>query len=315
MKTRQQTTTRRSFLKETTAVGLAAVVSPCLHAQSIRDTSWIDAHSHIWTRDIAKYPLNPTSSLDKLDPPSFTAEELIELAAKSGVGRVVLIQHFPYHGWDNSYLLDSIKKYPGRFCAVGMIDHQLPNVLQRMKDMLAANVTGFRITPGNDPKNWLNHDGMNAMWRGAAETGQNICLLINPENLSQIDKMCQTYASTPVVIDHFARVGMTGVIKQEDVDALCQLAKHPKIKVKASAYYALGLKAPPYTDLIPMLRRVLDAYGPERVMWASDAPYQTQKGNSYDASIKLITENCPFLSSNDRQWLLKGTAEKTFFWS
>ncbi|MCA9109870.1 MAG: amidohydrolase, partial [Planctomycetaceae bacterium] len=57
----------------------------------------IDAHSHIWTRDIEAYPLANGNTLDDLKPPSFTTEELLELVRPHGVTRIVLIQHRPYH--------------------------------------------------------------------------------------------------------------------------------------------------------------------------------------------------------------------------
>ena len=83
--------------------------------------------------------------------------------------------------------------------------------------------------------------------------------------------------------------------------------------VKISAYYALGKKMPPYDDLIPLIRRVCDSFGPARLMWASDCPYQLGGTNTYGASIDLIKKRIDFLSADDRQWLLRKTAEKVFF--
>jgi predicted TIM-barrel fold metal-dependent hydrolase len=62
-----------------------------------------------------------------------------------------------------------------------------------------------------------------------------------------------------------------------------------------------------------MIRRVLDAFGPERCMWASDAPYQVQPPHTYAASIKLIRDHFTGLSQGDREWLLRKTAERVFF--
>ena len=65
-----------------------------------------------------------------------------------------------------------------------------------------------------------------------------------------------------------------------------------------------------------MIRRVYDSYGPNRLMWASDCPYQLGgNNNTYEASIDLIKERIDFLSDEDRQWLLKKTAESVFFFS
>ncbi len=62
-----------------------------------------------------------------------------------------------------------------------------------------------------------------------------------------------------------------------------------------------------------MIKRVLDAFGPQRLMWASDCPFQVDPGHDYGSSIDLIKEGLSFLSASDRQWLLKKTAEKVFF--
>src|SRR5262249_6210157 len=121
------------------------------------------------------------------------------------------------------------------------------------------------------------------------------------------------HPATPVVIDHFARVGVEGTIREADVAALCNLAKHKRVAVKLSAYYALGQKQPPYEDLIPLIRRVIDAFGIERCMWASDAPYQVQPPRTYAASIALIRDRLSGLSAGDREWLLTKTAERLFF--
>jgi predicted TIM-barrel fold metal-dependent hydrolase len=83
--------------------------------------------------------------------------------------------------------------------------------------------------------------------------------------------------------------------------------------VKVSAYYALGKKTAPYTDLGPMIKRLVDAYGPERLMWASDCPYQVQNGHKYADSIELIRSKLEFLSESDRAWILGKTAERVFF--
>jgi hypothetical protein len=48
-------------------------------------------------------------------------------------------------------------------------------------------------------------------------------------------------------------------------------------------------------------------------MWASDSPYQLDGDNTYAASIALIRDRIDFLSASDREWLLKKTAERVYF--
>ena len=63
----------------------------------------------------------------------------------------------------------------------------------------------------------------------------------------------------------------------------------------------------------PLIKQVRDAFGPQRVMWASDCPFQVEHGHSYHNSIALMRDRLNFLSEEDKAWMLRGTAEKVFF--
>jgi predicted TIM-barrel fold metal-dependent hydrolase len=274
---------------------------------------YIDAHSHVWSPDLARWPLVNNQTKADLKPTSFTPEELFKLAEPEGVGRVVLIQHSVYHLFDNSYLIDCARRMPGRFSVVGMIDDKGPQPGEKLRELLPLGVRGLRITPRVGGPKWLEGPGMDALWKCGAETGQAMCCLIDASDLEAVAGMCERHPQTPVVIDHFARIGADGTIREADIAKLCNLARHKRVAVKLSAYYALGKKAPPYEDLLPMIRRVLDALGPERCMWASDAPYQVQPPHTYSASIRLIRDLLNGLSAGDKEWLLSKTAERVFF--
>lgn len=274
---------------------------------------FIDAHSHIWTRDVAKFPLAKGKTVADLAPASFTAEELLAIAKPENVERVVLICHHPYYGFDNRYLIDATTRYPERFRIVGALDDKKPNPDARMHELLKQRVTGFRIAPMVGGEGWLDSPGMELMWRTAAQTKQAMCCLINPEQLPQVAKMCEKHRETPVVIDHFARIGVSGEIKREDLDRLCDLSRFEHVYVKISAYYALGKKQPPYHDLVPMIKRLCETFGAERLMWASDSPYQLQGEHTYRASISLVRDHLNFVTTEERASLLGGTAEKVYF--
>jgi predicted TIM-barrel fold metal-dependent hydrolase len=296
------------------AIGVAALSQP---AAAQDEFPWIDAHSHIWPPETDQFPLVAGQTKKDLNPPSFTDDELMAIARPEGVGRVVLIQHSVYHLFDNSYLIDAVRRHPKRFRIVGMVDDLKPGVATEMKGLLEKGVTGFRITPfirkEAAAENWLQSPGMNEMWKTGAETRQAMCCLINPEQLTGVDRMCERYPDTPVVIDHFARIGVDGKMKEDQIALLTRLARHKQTSVKISAYYALGEKKPPHLELIPMIKALYDAFGPERLMWASDSPYQIQGVNTYADSIRLIRDKLDFISRQDRDWMLRGTAERVFF--
>jgi predicted TIM-barrel fold metal-dependent hydrolase len=125
--------------------------------------------------------------------------------------------------------------------------------------------------------------------------------------------MCTRHPDTPVIIDHLCRIGVDGTIRDDDMQALCNMARHPRVLVKIGAFYALGKKEAPYTDLGPLIQRVVKAYGAQRCMWESDSPFQVSGGHHYRDSIELVKSRLPFLSDDDREWLLRKTAERFFF--
>jgi predicted TIM-barrel fold metal-dependent hydrolase len=274
---------------------------------------YIDAHSHIWTPDTTRYPLTGGYRRAQMEPLSFTVEELKQEMQPLGVGRVVLIQ-MSFYGYDNSYMLDAIAASPRQFVGVAVIEQDRGDPAEAMTRLQKQGCTGFRIYPKDRPfEQWLSSETMQQMWRIAARERLNICCLMDTHGLPALSEMCRKFPETPVVIDHLCRIGVSGTIAAEDVRALCQMARHPQVTVKVSAFYALGKKQPPYHDLADMIRQVHEAFGPQRLMWASDGPFQMQAPHSYRASLDLIQSGLPFLNDDDRSWLLHKTAERVFF--
>jgi predicted TIM-barrel fold metal-dependent hydrolase len=274
--------------------------------------NFIDAHSHIWTPETGKYPLAAGFRRANMDPPSFTVEELQERMKPCGVNRVVLIQ-MSFYGWDNRYMLDTIARFPGQFSGVAVIDQDQPDPGMQMKRLKAEGVRGFRIYPQNKQfETWLDAEGLHKMFAAGADHNLAMCCLMDPNGLPALSKMCAKYPDTPVVIDHLCRIGVSGTVAEPDVQALCAMAKHKNVTVKVSAFYALGQKKPPYLDLAPLIKRVYDAFGPKRLMWATDCPFQVVE-HTYQQSVDLIMKGLDFLSAEDKQHIMTKTAERVYF--
>ena len=273
---------------------------------------YIDAHAHVWSDDFRKYPLAAEFKREQMALPRFLPEDLLRHAKASGVGRVVLVQ-ISYYKFDNSCLLDVIRKQPETFSGIAMVDWNAPRPDDAMRELARVHVRGFRIrAEGGLPATWLDGDGIERMFRCGAEHRLAICPLLSPERLPALSRMCAKFPDTPIIIDHLARVGADGTIREEDIAALCSLARHRSVRVKLSAFYALGAKKPPHLDLAPVIQRVYEVYGARRLMWASDSPFQTEH-ESYEDSISLVRDRLDFLSAGDKEWILGRTAEECFW--
>lgn len=289
---------RRDFLKQGAAV-LAA--GPALK-------NLIDAHVHVWTNDFKRYPPAQGYNTQQMKPQVFLPEDILRHATPSGVDRIVLIQMSSYR-FDNSYMLDVIRERPKVFRGVAIVDWNGADPDVKMRELARQGVRGFRIYPGSaPPADWLNGEGFAKMFACGARERLAICPLINPNALAALDRQCARFPDTPVIIDHLSRAR----VEEEDIKALCALSRRPHVKVKVSAFYALGAKKPPHLDLAPLIRRVYDAFGPRRLMWASDCPYQVLS-ETYENGISLIRDRLDFLSAEDKQWILRRTAEDFFF--
>ena len=296
------------FLKMASADG-AESENPAVQKKS---KNFIDTHVHVWTNDLQKYPFSAGFATEDMKPAAFLPADILRHAQPSGVNRVVLVQ-MSYYGFDNSYMLDTIRQQPRVFRGIAVIDWKANHPDEIMQELSREGVRGFRIYPGSDlPSTWLDQPGFDKMFRCGAEKHLAMCPLINPDALSSIGRQCEKYPRTPIVIDHLGSVGEGREIREADIRALCALARYPEVKVKVSAFYALGKGEPPHLDLAPLIKRVYEAFGPHRLMWGSDCPFQTVK-ESYEDSISLIRDRLDFITPEDKQCILRRTAEKFFF--
>lgn len=243
--------------------------------------------------------------------PDYTAEQHLEISRAAGVSRTVIIQPGGSK-FDNSFMLSAVKAHPGVFSAVAIVDVDAPDLERTIDTLYRQGVRGFRIHARKEQP-WLQWTGMRRLWTMAAKRRMTVCPLINPDALPWVAAMCERHRETLVALDHFARVGASGTFVDAEVRALCALAKFPRVHVKVSAFYALGKKQSPYADLAPMIRQVFETYGPQRLLWGSDAPYQARAPHRYRDSVELIRGGLPFLNDDDKESILSRTATRLFF--
>ncbi len=275
----------------------------------------IDAHVHVWTPDVAHYPLAAGYKREDMNPRSFTPEDLFKHSRPAGVERINLIQ-MSFYGFDNRYMLDMMALHKDVFVGTAVIDPLAKNPDREMTELAKRRVRAFRIHPRLSklpPARWLEPPGYAAMFAAAAKHNLAMSCLIDPDALPELERMCKRYPDAPVIIDHLCRIGADGTIREADVKALCALAAHKRAMVKIGAFYALGKKQAPYTDLGPMIQAVVKAFTPRRCMWESDCPFQVSNGHNYQNSIDLVRTRLNFLTNDDRDWLLRRTAAEFFF--
>jgi predicted TIM-barrel fold metal-dependent hydrolase len=95
-------------------------------------------------------------------------------------------------------------------------------------------------------------------------------------------------------------------------DEVLKLADYPNAALKwAHAPARFGVPDYPFEPLRPFLRRAISAFGPERIMWASDnsvIPDQT-----WSDLLHAIRDN-PELTAEEKRWILGASARRILNW-
>lgn len=110
------------------------------------------------------------------------------------------------------------------------------------------------------------------------------------------------------VIDHCG----WGKTDQEWAEVLA-LAGHANTCLKWShAGRAFGQSGDPRDSIQRAFLRAIDAFGVERVLWASDATHE-ETAATWAELLAFVREN-PALSEGDKEWVLGKTARRVFRW-
>ncbi|MCY4528222.1 MAG: amidohydrolase family protein, partial [Chloroflexi bacterium] len=184
-------------------------------------------------------------------------------------------------------------------------------------------IRAFRIRGGSaraafrGKTTWMDYPAYDAMFETAADNGLALSFLVGPDDLPEIDRMCNRFPDTRVVIDHVAGIRVRdGRFPADHVETLCRLARHRNVTAKLGPFHVLSEQPPPFLDLLPLLRRVIDAFGPDRCMWETDVggPIpMSQPEEVYAATVDLILDHADFLSDADKEWILYRTATRVLF--
>ena len=288
----------------------------------------VDAHIHVWSPDFETYPLAPGFTPDDLWRPSFTPDDHFTYSQQLGKVRLNLVQ-MTWYGLDHSYILDLIASDPETYTGTGIVpgiaDVSLADPGKTMLALAARGIRAFRVRGGTTGRptafgrasRWLDYPGYESMFKTGAEHNLALSFLMGLQDLPDLIRMCRRFPETPIILDHLCgvRIRDSGWPEYE-IRALCNMARYPRVMVKLGPFQALGNGKAPYLDLLPLIQRVVDAFGPERIMWESDSGgpvWMQDPASDFAASIALIRDHAEFLSAGDKEQILVKTATDFFF--
>jgi predicted TIM-barrel fold metal-dependent hydrolase len=147
----------------------------------------------------------------------------------------------------------------------------------------------------------LHPDRFAVMGRLAVERAGLPVMLSLPGSVPHVDAIAERHPGLKLVIDHLALSRKKDDDAFEDLPNLLALARRPNVAVKASALPRYSTEPYPYRGLHPYIRRVFDAFGPRRMFWGTDL---TSLPCSYGQAVTFFTEELPWLSASDQEWVM-----------
>lgn len=229
-----------------------------------------DCHAHVF--DPARFPY---ASERAYTPPVATCAELIELHARLGVGRVVLVQPSVY-GVDNRCMVDAVAQLgPKRARGIAVVNVETVSAteLSRLND---CGVRGIRLNvhvSGGGLENARRQVLQSA--RALSLTGWSLQVHAAMDvHVALLDAYRRL--ERPVVLDHYAGGLQPDAASEEMLVQLLDELRRSDLYVKLSAPYRLWAGAG--SRGISSLAQLFQSVAPDRVLWGSDWPHTGGSG-------------------------------------
>ncbi len=220
----------------------------------------IDTHVHVWTADAGL--IEERQYTPEVWSP---VEDFIAVLDAHEMTHGLLVQA-SIMGTNNSYLVESLRKYPERLRGIAAID---PDISDSELDALkSAGVVGIRL-------NSLNASGpvdhISAEWKRLfprlAELDWAVTFNAAGEPAAALIAELLRHKLN-LVADHFGKPDLSQGVKDAAFQAICRGGSTGRTWVKldpGQGYLAQDMR--PYVDAL------VDALGPERLTWGSNWPW------------------------------------------
>lgn len=265
----------------------------------------IDSQVHVWVDD-PHYPWAPETK----DPPQDdrTPAMVLELMRANGVQRTVIAQNISYR-WDNRYALDSIKKNAPYFMGVCRVNPTDPAAPDQLSYLTAQGFHGVRLSPTADASgDWINGPLMPPLWKRAQSLKIPMQIYAPITRMPDLAHLMEQCPDLNVVIDHMADCPID---QPQELNKLIALARFPRVFVKISHTWSISRQRYPWLDAQEYVRRLHAAFGPQRLMWATDWPVDL-KWTTYAQALSVVRDDMKFLNEDDKSWILSKTVERVW---
>ena len=226
-------------------------------------------------------------------------------------------------------------QHPDRFSYVRRVDRNDPEVESLIR--MAADAPGaraIRILPSltSEELSAFEHGKYDQIFRAANSVGLPVFVYI-AGHVDLMPRYLKAFPDLKFVIDHCGMPMEEGISFLDaetpeqaagnaahtgpDIryfDNVLKLSVYPNVALKWShAQGMFGVRQYPFADLFPVLRRAVEAFGVERIMWASDMG-GNQTGETWAELLFYLRDSTDF-TTTEKEWLLGKTVRTLLNWT
>ena len=234
----------------------------------------VDAHCHVFG-PAEKFPFAPQR---KYTPCDASKDQLFALRDYLGFSRNVIVQA-SCHGRNNDALVDALNSAGDLARGVAVISPDISD-----DELKVMNEAGVRAVRFNFVKRLVDATPKEVFLKIAdriAKLGWHIVVYFEAPDLKELLPFLKQLP-TIVVVDHMGRPDVSKPLDDENFQSFVALmAENDNFWTKVSCPERLSNLGPPYEDVIPFSRALVDRFT-DRVLWGTDWPHPNMKSHMPD---------------------------------
>ena len=236
-------------------------------------------------------------------------ETLLDQMNRNGVDHAVLIQIRGMR--DNAYLVECLRRFPGKFSAVVTLDPNSPDSPAQLEGLVKEGVEGIRLhasarSPGGDPL---------VIWRKAQDLDIPVSCQGGLPDFSNDDfaAIFQELPKLKIIIEHLGRGGDDSSPTWDTYRKVLALSRYPNAYMKIPGLGEFCQRPMPFVqpfpfgEIPPLIEMAVEAFGAKRLMWGSDFPPSASR-EGYHNALQWPMERVKYASEADRDWVFGNTA-------
>jgi L-fuconolactonase len=227
----------------------------------------------------------------------------------NGVGKALLVQIAS--NYNNDYILECMRRYPGRFAACIVVDTSRQDAPSKLEECVEKGATGVRLLA----KARLTNPKELGVWRKANELGLAASIFGGEEDFAsdEFRHAIEMFPDMSIVIEHNGSPGKDEQAPYTLYRRVLALAQFPNTYMKLGGlgelcHWVRPFRQPnPLSEVPPLLKMAIDAFGPQRLMFGSDFPPVAHR-EGYRNALMWLRDELSYLKQEDPAWIFGKTA-------